>query len=283
MAATAPPSAPASVLERLEALGLAEPAAAGDEDVGVLDVDVGAALLAALDHRGLEAVRGEVDLHVLDRRRAGAVLRGLERVQAADDHADAGVVVDVGDLRVAQDRALGDELAVLDADAGDLHADAGVQARGQAGADLEAEQAAAEQRVAVAVVGDDLRHRVDDRLREALGALDAVDLGGAVGAERGAQVVGQAGLSPTTIAWHSRAELGGEAGALGDGAERVLVEGALVVERVDQDPAHASSFLSSSHATIFSTVSLVSSSSMIWPADFAGGALKSVQRARALS
>ena len=30
-----------------------------------------------------------------------------------------------------------------------------------------------------------------------------------------------------------------------------------------------SSFLSSSHATIFSTVSLVSSSSMIWPAAFA--------------
>ena len=44
-----------------------------------------------------------------------------------------------------------------------------VQARGEAGADLEAEQAAAEERVAVPVVGDDLRHRVDDRLREALG------------------------------------------------------------------------------------------------------------------
>ena len=35
-------------LELLEALGLAEAAAAGDEDVGALDVDVGAALLAAL-------------------------------------------------------------------------------------------------------------------------------------------------------------------------------------------------------------------------------------------
>ncbi len=215
--------------------------------------------------------------------RAGAGLGGLERVQATDDHADAGVVVDVGDLRVAEDRALGDELRVLHADAGDLHADAGVQARGQAGADLEAEQAAAEQRVAEVVVGDDLRHRVDDRLREALGPLDAVDLARAVGPERGAQLVGQAGL----LADHDRvalgAQLGGEAGALGDGAERVLVEGALVVERVDQDPAHASSFLSSSHATICSTVSLVSSSSMILPADFSGGALKSLQRARALS
>ena len=191
-------------LEGLEALGLAEPAATGHEDVGVLDVHVGAALLAALDHRGLEAVRGEVDLHVLDRGRAGAVLGGLERVQAADDHADARVVVDVGDLRVAQDRPLGDELAVLHADAGDLHADAGVQARGQAGADLEAEQAAAEQRVAEVVVGDDLRHRVDDRLREALGALDAVDLARPVGAERGARGrPDRPALSPTTTTWHS--------------------------------------------------------------------------------
>ena len=108
-------------------------------------------------------------------------------------------------------------------------------------------------------------------------------LRGAVGAERGAQLVGQAGLVADHDRVALRAELGGEASALGDGAERVLVEGALVVERVDQDPAHASSFLSSSHATIFSTVSFVSSSSMIWPADFSGGALKSVQRARALS
>src|SRR3954447_7316792 len=55
------------LLERLEALGLAEAATARDEDVGVLDVHVGAALLAALDHRGLEAVGRELDVHVLDR------------------------------------------------------------------------------------------------------------------------------------------------------------------------------------------------------------------------
>ena len=59
--------------------------------------------------------------------------------------------------------------------------------------------------------------------------------------------------------------------------------GAVVMQRVDQDPAHDRSFLSSSHATIFSTVSLVSSSSMIWPAALAGGAAKSEQCARALS
>ena len=41
------------LLELLEALGVAEAAAAGDEHVGVLDVHVRAALLAALDHRGL--------------------------------------------------------------------------------------------------------------------------------------------------------------------------------------------------------------------------------------
>ena len=191
--------------------------------------------------------------------------------------------MDVGDLRVLEDRALGDELAVLDAHVGDLHADAGVEARGQAGADLEAEQAAAEQRVAVAAVADDLGHRVDHRLRETLRPLGAPHLGGAVGAERREHVVAEAGL----VADHDRvtltAELGGETSTLGDGAQRVLVDLPVVMQGVDENRAHASSFLSSSQATIFSTVSFVSSSSMIWPADFSGGALNSEQWARALS
>ena len=108
-------------------------------------------------------------------------------------------------------------------------------------------------------------------------------LRGAVRAERREHVVAEAGL----VADHDRvtlsAELGGEASALGDGAERVLVDLPVVVQRVDEDPAHARSFLSSSQATIFSTVSFVSSSSMIWPAAFSGGALNSEQWARALS
>src|SRR3954451_24706433 len=271
------------LLELLEAFGLAQTATAGDQDVGVFDVDVGAALLAARGHRGLQRVRREVDGEVLDRGVPGAVLVCLERVQAADDHAHLRAVVDLRDRRVLEDRALGDELSVLGPDRRDLHADAGVQPRGEAGADLEAEQAAPEQRVVVVVVGDDLGHRVDDRLREALGPLGAQHPGGAVGAERGAQLVGQPGL----VAEHERValatDLGGQARGLGHRAERVLVEGALVVERVHQDPAHARSFLSSSHATIFSTVSLVSSSSMICPAALAGGSLNSVQCARALS
>ena len=222
----------------------------------------------------------ELDVEVLDRGGAAGLL-DLERVQAPDDHADLGAVVHGADLRVLQDRALGDELAVLDADVGDLHADAGVQARGQAGADLEAEQAAAEQRVLVAAGLDRRRHRVHDRLRQALGALDAVDLRRAVLTELAGQVVGDALADDDRVALG--AELGRELRALGDRAERVLVDRAVVVQRVDQDPAHASSFLSSSHATIFSTVSLVSSSSMIWPADLAGGAAKSLQCARAWS
>src|SRR4051795_5491499 len=60
------------LLELLEALGLAEAATAGHQDVGVLDVDVGAALLAAGDHGRLERVRREVDLDVLDGGVAGA-------------------------------------------------------------------------------------------------------------------------------------------------------------------------------------------------------------------
>ena len=55
------------------------------------------------------------------------------------------------------------------------------------------------------------------------------------------------------------------------------------VEDVNENVSHQISFLSSSQATIFSTVSLVSSSSMIFPGSLAGGALNSVQWARALS
>src|SRR3954463_15748491 len=72
VAATAPPSAPArrsrACPERVEAVGVAQPAPAGDEDVGVLDVHVGAALLAAADHPGLRRPGRELDVDVLDRR-----------------------------------------------------------------------------------------------------------------------------------------------------------------------------------------------------------------------
>src|SRR5215203_6292302 len=61
------------ILQRLEALGLAEPAAAGHEEVGVLDVHVGTALLAALHHRRLQRMRRVLDVDVLDGGRAGAV------------------------------------------------------------------------------------------------------------------------------------------------------------------------------------------------------------------
>src|SRR6266849_10152893 len=70
------------------------------------------------------------------------------------------------------------------------------------------------------------------------------------------------------------AELAGELGALGDGAQGVLVELSVLVKYVNEDVAHTSSFLSSSQAMICSTVSLVSSSSMIWPASFWGGSWK---------
>src|SRR5829696_5963911 len=259
------------LLAELEALRLAEPAAAGHEEVGVLDVHVGAALLAALDHRRLEGVRGELDLHVLDRCLAGAVLGGLERVEAADDDAGLADIAHVDDRRVLEDRSLGDELAVLRLDRRDLHGHAGAEARGQAGADLEAEQAAAEQRVLEAVLGDDLGHHVDDRLREPLRALGAVDLGRAVLAERGAELVGEI-VAADDDGRGLLAQLLGELRSLGDGAERVLVELALVVKCVSKD-AHASSFLSSSQATTFSTVSFVSSSSMISPPAFSGGGL----------
>ena len=69
VAATAlfPPNAAARSSAQLEALGVAEAAAARDEDVGTLDVDVGAALLAARDHRRLLRLRAQLEAELLDR------------------------------------------------------------------------------------------------------------------------------------------------------------------------------------------------------------------------
>src|ERR1700742_1310721 len=100
-------------LALLEALGSAEAAASTDEDVGVLDVDVGATLLAALDHRRLGRPGRELDVDVDDLSRAAA-LAGVEGVETADDDARLADVTDVGDLGVLEDRSRGDQLAVLD-------------------------------------------------------------------------------------------------------------------------------------------------------------------------
>src|SRR3954452_8190120 len=217
------------VVAELEALGLAQAAAAGDQDAGALDVDVGPALLAARDDRRLAALGRQVGVDALDGGGAAALL-GLERVEAGDD--DALVLVARGrDRRVAEDRPLGDQGAAVDVDARDLHRHAGVDARGQAGADLEAEQAAAEDGVLVVAAVEQLAHRVDDRAGEALGALGLEDLGRAEGAQRGRQVVGDALADDDRVGL--AAELAGQACGLGDRAERVLVEGALVVQGVD--------------------------------------------------
>ena len=102
---------------------------------------------------------------------------------------DVGAVFDLRDRRVAEDRALGDQLAALRAHARDLHRHAGAQPRRQAGADLEAEQAAAEQRVGVVAARDSRRHRVDERLREPLRTLGHEHLLRAVFAQRAREVL----------------------------------------------------------------------------------------------
>src|SRR4029077_4262867 len=81
------------LLAQLEALGLAEAAAPGHEHVGVLDVHVGAALLAALDHRRLVRPWRVVDRDVDDLGRAAAGLLDLERVDAADDDPEVALVL----------------------------------------------------------------------------------------------------------------------------------------------------------------------------------------------
>ena len=150
-----------------------------------------------------------------------AGLFDLERVEAPDHDADLGAVFDLRDGRVAEDRTLGDQLATLGAYRGDLHRHAGSEACGQAGADLEAEQAAAEQRVFVVAAGDRRAHRVDDRLCEPFGALGDQHLLGAVIAERGRQVLRDAFADEDRV--RLAAELGGELGALGDGPSEFLL------------------------------------------------------------
>jgi hypothetical protein len=84
---------------------------------------------------------------------------------------------------------------------------------------------------------DDLGHHVDHRLGEALWALGAEDLRRSVRAERLAEVVAQIVATDddgVTLA----ADLGCPRCTLGDGAERVLVERALVVEDVGKDVGH---------------------------------------------
>src|SRR5439155_7559804 len=115
------------------------------------------------------------------------------------------------------------------------------------------------------------RHHGDDRSAEALRRIRNPDLRCAVLAERLREIVGDVLADDDRVRFG--ADLACELGRLGDGAERVLVELALVVEYVREDPAHPRSFLSSSQATICWTVSSVSSCSMIWPAAFSGGGL----------
>ncbi len=153
----------------------------------------------------------------LDRSGSRAGLFDLERVEAADHDADLGAVFDLRDGRVAEDRTLGDQLAALGTHRGDLHGHAGAQPRGQAGADLEAEQAAAEQRVFVVAGGDRRAHRVDDGLGEPFGALGDQHLLGAVVAERGRQILRDVLADEDRV--RLAAELGGELGALGDGTQ----------------------------------------------------------------
>ncbi len=93
--------------------------------LGALDVDVGAALFAARDHRRLRGVRAQLEAELLDRCVGVAALFDLERVQTPDDDADVRAVLDLGDRRVAEDRALGDQLAALGTYGGDLHRHAG--------------------------------------------------------------------------------------------------------------------------------------------------------------
>jgi hypothetical protein len=89
----------------------------------------------------------------------------------------------------------------------------------------------------VAVLADHLCHRVDHRLRQALGPLGAEHLGRAVGAQRLAQLVAQ-----VLAAEHQRVALAADllrAGvALGHRPERVLVELAFVVKDVGEDVGH---------------------------------------------
>ena len=73
------------------------------------------------------------------------------------------------------------------------------------------------------------------------GTLGNEHLLGAVVAERGRELLRDALADEDRV--RLAAELGRQLGALGDGAERVLVDRAVVVQRVDQDVRHFSFLL----------------------------------------
>ena len=159
----------------------------------------------------------QLEADLLDRGCSCAGLFDLERVQASDDDADIGAVFDLRDRGVTENRPLCDQLAALGAYRGDLHGHTGSEPCGQAGADLEAEQPAAEQCVFVIATRDRCAHRVDDRLREPFGALRDQHLLGAVVAKRGRKVLRDAFAHKNRVCL--AAELGGELCTLGDGTQ----------------------------------------------------------------
>ena len=101
------------LLDEREALRPAEAAAAGDDHVGVLDRRPLALLVGLLDHRRRQREVLQARLELLDLRAAAALLR-LERARADEREARLGAPADVDVDRVAERRALADELAVLD-------------------------------------------------------------------------------------------------------------------------------------------------------------------------
>ena len=130
VAATSPPSALRELLAEREVLGPAEPAAAGDEHVGLGDVDADASAAswpttrAALDH----------GLHASRRTRSTsappplAPSRGRVRVGARHDHAAIARERAVREHRVAEARPARDEPAALGVQLDRVHDQAGVRA-----------------------------------------------------------------------------------------------------------------------------------------------------------
>src|SRR5205814_6114175 len=96
------------------------------------DVDVHAALFAPGDHGRLLGVGAQLVGELLDGRVGVTRLSDLERVQAADHDAHVRAVLDFGDGGIPEDRALGDQLAVLGAYGSHLHHDSRTEPRGEA-------------------------------------------------------------------------------------------------------------------------------------------------------
>ena len=152
-------------LAELEALRAPRPAAAGDDDVRLLELRALVRRVRLLDHAHRLRVWGNLDGDLLHRRLAAAP-RGL--VAAGADKGDAWRPdpADVDEDGVLEGGARPDELVALRAQAGQIPVQPGLETYGEACGDVGREDRVREEDRVVAALLDEAREERDARLRK---------------------------------------------------------------------------------------------------------------------